>query len=751
VGGRFPGTCRPSHGRKPAIGTAAARSYDPEYLIGYLEELSVRPGDVLHAKVSGQPALVEVALVRSAGSTFAEVPDAPRSAFTAREQALIPGSYARVEVFPEIADLHLAIDFYPTRPPEAAACDSQALIGTWDRSAGLGWALTIDRGLLTMHLAGYACQLATPVTRWRWQQARVSYLGGTGLAALALITLASSPVSELPVDASCEEPLPSGLLAQGPARPLLIGAMLDGGTVTANFDGKIASPRVGGQVLEQSGGRRDRPSPSSRPRPPGLLAAWDFSQGLDGDRIVDTGPLHLHGALVQQPARAVTGSRWDGSAHSWPENPSHYDAIHFHSDDLIDAGWATEVSYPLPSRMHSGIYGLRLRSAAHEDVIPFYVRAPDRSRRADVCFLASTSTYLAYGNQRLDKGGFAGLAPATDRPAASRWASAHPEAGPSLYEPHADGSGTFYASRYRPIADWRLGSAGWGFESDLSITGWLAATWPDFDVVTDEDLHRDGGDAVAGYRVLVTGAHPEYWSTTMLDALEQWLGSGGRMMYLGGNGFYWRIAYHPRRRGIIEVRRAEDGTRAWISDPGEYHHSFTGELGGLWRRLGRPPNRVAGVGFAAQGFGAGRPYRIRPGVTEDPRTAWIFAGLAGRDLLGVADAERTGAAATEIDRQDARLGSPRHSVVLASAAGFDQQMLRAKEECFATGAPPRDGGVRCDLTFFETAAGGAVFATGSLAWSDHLADRQSDVSVMTQNVLLRFASEEPFHPPAEGA
>ena len=33
-------------------------------------------------------------------------------------------------------------------------------------------------------------------------------------------------------------------------------------------------------------------------------------------------------------------------------------------------------------------------------------------------------------------------------------------------------------------------------------------------------------------------------------------------MYLGGNGFYWRVAYHAEVAGVIELRRAEDGIAA---------------------------------------------------------------------------------------------------------------------------------------------------------------------------------------------
>ena len=39
----------------------------------------------------------------------------------------------------------------------------------------------------------------------------------------------------------------------------------------------------------------------------------------------------------------------------------------------------------------------------------------------------------------------------------------------------------------------------------------------------------------------------------------------------------------------MEMRRAEDGMRFWLAEPGEYHMSYSGELGGLWRRKGAPP------------------------------------------------------------------------------------------------------------------------------------------------------------------
>jgi len=233
----------------------------------------------------------------------------------------------------------------------------------------------------------------------------------------------------------------------------------------------------------------------------------------------------------------------------------------------------------------------------------------------------------------------------------------------------------------------------------------------------------------------------------MLDALEGYLDGGGRLAYLGANGFYWRIAFSEAWPGAIELRRAEDGTRAWISQPGEYHHAWGGELGGLWRRIGRPPNRLVGVGFAAQGFSKAGAY-TKQAAASDPRAAFVFEGVEG-DVFG--DRGRLGGAAgEEIDRFDLRLGSPPHALVLASAERFGPDMMKTKEEFLATVPPdPADPDVRADVVFFETPRGGAVFSVGSIAWAGSLAqnDYANDVSRITRNVIRRFLDPTPFARP----
>ena len=104
---------------------------------------------------------------------------------------------------------------------------------------------------------------------------------------------------------------------------------------------------------------------------------------------------------------------------------------------------------------------------------------------------------------------------------------------------------------------------------------------------------------------------------------------GGRFMYMGGNGLYWHTCYHPELPGVVEVRRAEGGTRAWKCEPGEYYHASDGRLGGLWRFQNRPPQKLVGTGFISQGFDLCTYYRRTPD-SFDPRVKFVFEGI-GKD------------------------------------------------------------------------------------------------------------------------
>jgi N,N-dimethylformamidase len=292
------------------------------------------------------------------------------------------------------------------------------------------------------------------------------------------------------------------------------------------------------------------------------------------------------------------------------------------------------------------------------------------------------------------------------------------------------------------------------YPADHHLLSWLEAKGYAFDVITDWELHSDGLAALKDYAVVLTGSHPEYHTREMLDALQAYRDGGGRFCYLGGNGFYWKVAVSEAFPGLIEIRRAEGGIRAWAAEVGEYYNQLDGTYGGMWRRNGRPPQELCGVGFTAQGAFAGSYYRVKPQARQDPRVAWMFAGIA-EDVIGDFGLSAHGAAGFELDRTDKRLGTPLNAIVVAASENHPPETPWAlvPEEYLThiqttTGQPPQQL-IRADMTFFETANGqGAVFSTGSITFCGSLPSNGYDnnISRLLGNVLDRFLDPAPFAP-----
>ena len=515
---------------------------------------------------------------------------------------------------------------------------------------------------------------------------------------------------------------------------------------TAFFNGRIEDPAVLDGAV--TGNEPIDPSRSE------CLAWWDFSAEISTDRIIDRGRYGLHGSLRNLPTRAVRGSYWTGEEMSWRHMPRHYAAIHFHEDDLYDCGWETDFEITIPQTMPSGVYGVRLRCGGVEDIVPFYVLPPRGRANAPLVFLASTFTYQIYGNHRRGNVDDAFRKRQADWGAYPWNADDHPEYAGSTYNAHPDGSGVCYSSMRRPLLTMRpayityvdaRGSGLRHFPADTHLIDWLTGKGIPFDVITDHDLDREGVSLLRPYRAVVTGSHPEYHTPNTLNALQEYVGTGGRLAYLGGNGFYWRIANSAAIPDVIEVRRAEGGIRAWAAEPGEYFHALDGEYGGLWRRNGRPPQELCGVGFSAQGLFEGSYYRRMPGA-DDPRAAWIFDGIDD-EILGDFGLSGGGAAGFELDRADIELGTPPNALILARSEQHQRHFVVVPEELLThvttvTGERP-NALIRAEIVYFETVSGGAVFSTGSITFCGSLSHNNYDnnISRVLENVLRRFAEQ----------
>jgi N,N-dimethylformamidase len=415
----------------------------------------------------------------------------------------------------------------------------------------------------------------------------------------------------------------------------------------------------------------------------------------------------------------------------------------------------------IPDGLRSGFYALHVETDNAMDWVPFLLAPKKGVAHAEVALLAPTVSDLAYGNEHMiedkDRSARSGipyteyLASATEyeRGLFNYIVENHLH---SLYDKHSDRSGVHYSSSRRPLANVRpcYNKSGRHFEiphqlpADLYLVDWLEEKQIGYDVINDHILHEEGVDLLSGYRVVMTGTHPEYHTEPMLDALEAYLRGGGRLMYLGGNGFYWVTSIDPTRPYAIEVRRGEAGTRTWNAHPGENYHSTTSELGGLWRSRGRPPQSLVAIGFTAQGGDEGRPYRRLPLSFQDAH-AFIFAGVQ-EEVIGDFGLSLEAAAGWETDRHDDSLGSPPGTVVLASATGFSDRYQHVIEEVL-DGSSAQEGGthrpeVRADLAYCEYPNGGAVFSVGSMCWAGTLSHDGYDnpISQITENVVRAFAS-----------
>ena len=725
--------------------------------LAYADRWDVRPGEVIHFKVStgglAPDYRFDVARIRSAvshpdgpGMHLVPMPSAADGAYEGRHQTTAIGSCV---VFDRpcpvvLQGFGIRVNLRPTlrtgRP--------QALVAAWDAGAQTGFALFLDEaGRLSLKVGGGPGAVSTvstdrPLPLDAWHEATAAYDPEAGTLVVAHRCLDRS--HQLLREGRAEDRV-EGRPVFG--TPDLVFAAWTGadGARTAHFNGKLEAPALFSSARCDEAAR---------------VASWDFSREPSGTAVLDTSPQAWHGRIVNQPARAMKGSRWDASAHCWADNPDHYGAIHFHEDDVVDCGWENDIALTIPADWPSGVYCGCVHLGGRTAYATFHVLPPRGKPGSRLAVLMSTATYVCYGNDGTHVQMRRFLERTMNRFATltrtQMYLQMHPELGASTYDRHSDGSGVCYASRHRPVLGMEPGPGMWNFGPDTLILDWLEQNGLAYDVVTDEALHLEGEALLEPYDCVISCSHPEYTSQAMSDALLAYTEQGGRFVYLGANGFYWKIAYHPDDPGLIEMRRAEGGGRNWIAEPGEYHMGFSGELSGLWRRNGRTPQELFGVGYTACGFDSASFYE-RTEAGRDPRAAWIFEGVGDNERIGDFGFALGGAAGAELDRADRSLGTPEHALVVASATHLPASYLTVPEEFYHLTADI-DGEtsplVRADMVFFETPSGGAVFSTGSISWCDALCHNGYDNNVarITGNVVRRFLDATPFDRPgpAEG-
>ena len=715
-------------------------------ITGYLDRFSHRPGETFTAFVSVRDGgAYRVRLVRvlsgdpnpaGPGVRFEDLSHRFHASYTGRRQPVQHGSYGIVDAGP-VRDAGSACTWTVLVRPGVVDA-GQVLLA---EEAGVALLIGATGAAARITSGGTTTEFATGTAMLvaRWYRVWLAMDPASGR-----VLIGQHPLDGVPVTAEIVATalaLPSGgtvlFAAESAAAP------------NHHFTGKLEDPAL----LRGFVASWPDVGASLEMLPGELLAGWDFSRGVDSQAIHDIGPRACHGRLVNMPTRAMIGTRWSGREQCWRHAPRDYGAIHFHADDLADCNWQADFTWTVPDDLRSGAYALHLTCDGGEDWLPLYVLPKRQGPFAPIAFLASTFTYQAYANHertQLDEG---------YRERVVAWGAYphnpfdYPAYGRSTYNKHLDGSGISFSSRHRPILTMRPGfltfcdARGSGmrhYPADLHLLAWLEAKGFEFDIVTDEDLDDEGAALIAPYRTVLTGSHPEYHTLGTLDALTAYTRRGGRLCYLGGNGFYWRVARDQAAPHLIELRRAEGGIRTWAAEAGEYYHQTDGQLGGLWRRNRRPPQMLAGVGFSCQAAFESTHYRRLP-ASRDPRFAWMFDGIE-EDVLGDYGLSGGGAVGFELDRADPALGTPDGAVILARSEDPLPSFLTVPEELLSNTASingePIEDLARGEIVYFDTPSGGAVFSVGSITFCGSLWRNgfEGPISRLLENVVRRFAA-----------
>lgn len=402
-------------------------------------------------------------------------------------------------------------------------------------------------------------------------------------------------------------------------------------------------------------------------------------------------------------------------------------------------GWPVAASFAIPSAWKSGIYIAILRLTVNGTTFTtstgFVVKAisPSSSKVIMVVPMTTIHAYNLWG-------------------------------GASLYQSQVSGpyirswEGITFSPQVtlnRPQVGWPGNLFQYNLYSDVygALTFIEGALGPDpFDYATSEDLHSNP-NLLAGYNLMLSIGHDEYWSTPMRDQVEAFVEGGGNVCFFGGNVCWWQVRFE--RRNPDNSLASSNDPRSMVCykmegpplDRDPMYAVDRSLLTTHWSEVTppRPENTMTGVSYRNGG------YSTNPGLlaesyykVEFPKH-WVFEGVnavAGtpfaHSIFQLSGIETDAAlfnrsngvpAATGTD------GSPLNTLILASCdlgpAAAVPGTQQPSHHGMATMALHRNNGI--------------VFTTGLLGWHYALAGSLADsvAQKVTTNVLKRLKRRGP--------
>ena len=287
---------------------------------------------------------------------------------------------------------------------------------------------------------------------------------------------------------------------------------------------------------------------------------------------------------------------------------------------------------------------------------------------------------------------------------------------------HRPGNGTGATPTDAFVPDfYDLGSPRQTFEHwDAKFIRWLEGQGRAVDYATDLDVHRNEGDFLSAYRLLLSVGHDEYWSAPMRAHVEAFVARGGNVALFSGNVCWWRVTLEDGETSVSIDKRVH---------PGE---SLSRDA---WYRTA-PENALTGVSYRSAGGHWDGPRPSGGGYTVERAGHWVFAetGLADGAVFG----EEQAVVGYECD--GAALARGTGGVPIATGADcspLDLVILATSRVADWEGA--MEGEVSTATMSLYTRRG-TVFSAATVDWPRVLAEGDPVVERITRNVLDRLAA-----------
>ena len=356
----------------------------------------------------------------------------------------------------------------------------------------------------------------------------------------------------------------------------------------------------------------------------------------------------------------------------------------------IGAGWPAELEDIATNGWTSGYYALDFiddsdgnRDANVAYIVVTNAARMDEAKRGDILLLLSTNTWQAY----------------------NEWG------GYSFYSSDFIGSAAQALTFDRPCGPEF-------FEYEYFLTLWLEKLAAEHgwkvDYATNFDIHGDPA-FTENYRLLISGAHNEYWSLAEFKAMHRRIFALGKnTMFLGADAAYWQVRYadvnqgsDPQARGrqMICFKTADDPV-FWRPSPAPQDVQITT----LFREDGRWPETML-TGAAYQGWFSqeGTPMPVYPYYAVDTGLPF-FTGTGYRPGDPIGDF-----VGYEWDNSDPEGNGQRlWNGATSHIQAIDPASIRVLFSGKAVDVEGKPG--IAEAVYFRSPAGGKVFTAGSVRW-----------------------------------